>query len=142
MNINKALEHLEWKFKNSWRPTKTDVEAYNSIVEYKELQESRNLSQNENLAKLWIHQMILLSNTDSYSGTRCIEVIDEILTKSVYDWCLEMKEQLPMMNFRAAEKIHADDEVLLKALKYTISEANIIKFVEGEVTRIINKFEK
>jgi hypothetical protein len=142
MNINKALEHLEWKFKHSWRPTKTDVEAYNSIVEYKELQESRNLSQNENLAKLWIHQMILLSNTDSYSGTRCIEVIDEILTKSVYDWSLEMKEQLPMMNFRAAEKIHADDEVLLKALKYTITEANIIKFVEGEVTRIINKFEK
>jgi len=47
-----------------------------------------------------------------------------------------------MMNFRAAEKIHANDEVLLKALKYTIKEADIIKFVESEVTRIINKFEK
>ena len=47
-----------------------------------------------------------------------------------------------MMNFRAAEKIHANDEELLKTLAYTIKEADIIKFVEGEVTRIINKFEK
>ena len=104
MNINKALEHLEWKFKNSWRPTKTDVEAYNSIVEYKELQESRNLSQNENLAKLWIHQMILLSNTDSYSGTRCIEVIDEILTKSVYDWCLRNERAVADDEFQSSRK--------------------------------------
>ena len=142
MNINKALEHFEWKFKHSWRPTATDIEAYNAILDYKAKQESYNLSQNENLAKLWIHQMILLSNTDSYSGTRCIEVVDEILTKSVYEWCLELKEQLPMMNFRALQKKLGTDDELKKALIYEISEANIIKFVEAEITRIIDKYEK
>ena len=86
--------------------------------------------------------MILLSNTDSYSGTRCIEVVDEILTKSVYEWCLELKEQLPMMNFRALQKKLGTDEELKKALIYEISEANIIKFVEAEITRIIDKYEK
>ena len=142
MNINKALEHFEWKFKNSWKPTQKDVEAYNSILEYKAQQESYNLSRNENLAKLWIHQMILLSNTDAYTGERCIQVIDEILSKSVYQWCLEMKEQLPMMQFRALEKLGSSDEELKKTLAFTISEENIIKFVEKEITRFINKFEK
>ena len=72
MNINKALGHLEWKFKNTWKPTKRDVEAYNSIVEWKELQEQGVLQDNESLAKLWIHQMMLLSQTDSYTGERCV----------------------------------------------------------------------
>lgn len=142
MNINKALEHFEWKLKNSWKPTKKDVEAYNSIVDYKEIQESINLSRNENLAKLWIHQMILLSNTDSYTGERCIQVIDEILDKSVYHWCLEMKEQLPMMQFRALRKLNSSDKELSKTLCLEVSEDNIIKFVEKQITRIINKYEK
>ena len=142
MNINKALEHFEWKLKNSWKPTKKDIEAYNSIVDYKHNQEGVNLSRNESLAKLWIHQMILLSNTDSYTGERCVQVIDEILSKSTYEWCLEMRNQLPMMNFRALEKNGATDEELKKALISKPSEENIIKFVNKEITRIINKFEK
>ena len=142
MNINKALEHFEWKFKNSWKPTQKDVEAYNSILEYKAYQETYNMNKNESLAKLWIHQMILLSNTDSYTGQRCIQVIDEVLSKSTYDWCLEMREQLPMMNFRALEKIGSTDEDLKKALTSKPTEENIIRFVEKEITRIINKYEK
>ena len=142
MNINKALEHFKWKFENSWKPTEKDVEAFNSIIAYKEMQESYNLQHNESLAKLWIHQMILLSNTDMYDGKRCIQVIDEILDKSVYEWCLEMKEQLPMMNFRAAEKRYAGDEELMKAFTFIPKEDDIIKFVERNITRIINKYEK
>ena len=142
MNINKALEHFKWKFENSWKPTEKDVEAFKSIIAYKEMQESYNLQHNESLAKLWIHQMILLSNTDMYDGKRCIQVIDEILDKSVYEWCLEMKEQLPMMNFRAAEKRHAGDEELMKAFTFIPKEDDIIKFVERNITRIINKYEK
>ena len=129
MNINKALEHFKYKWdKKILIPTEKDIEAYNAIIEYREKQDIINLQQNNNLAKLWIHQMILLSNTDMYDGKRCIQVIDEILDKSVYEWCLEMKEQLPMMNFRAAEKRYAGDEELMKAFTFIPKEDDIIKF--------------
>ena len=52
MNIDKALSHFEWKLKNHWKPTPKDIEAYNSIIDFRDLQQSENLSKNENLAKL------------------------------------------------------------------------------------------
>lgn len=165
MNINKSLEHFKWKFENSWKPTEKDVEAFNSIIAYKEMQESYNLQHNESLAKLWIHQMMLLARTKNYNGERCVQVIDEILNISVYDWCLMLKEEIPMMRFnsvgnfkyplshedefnmtkiqeRNAKIIDEFEDELIAALKYEISEENIIKFVERNITRIINKYEK
>ena len=141
MNINRALEHFKWKFENKWKPTEKDIEAYNSILKYKEHNESYNLCQNELLAKLWIHQLILLSNTQMYDGEQCIRTIDEILEKSVYHWCLELKDKLPIMRFNAISKTGTDEE-LIKVLQFTISEEDTIKFVEKHITRIINKYEK
>lgn len=166
MNINKAIEHLEWRFtKSGLKPTKRDIEAYNSIIEYKDIQETKNLSQNESLAKLWMHQLILLSRTNMYNGERCIQVIDEILNKSVYDWCLILKSEIPMMRFNSIGmgKYQIDTETVLnrsklnsinkkiisefeteltKALKHEPNEENIIKFVKKEIDRIIVKYEK
>lgn len=165
MYINKAIEHFNWRFKNSWKPTQRDIEAYNSILEYKELQETKNLSQNELFAKLWIHQLILLSRSNMYNGERSIQVIDEILKKSVYEWCLILKNEIPMMRFNVVGmgKYQIDTETVLnrskmdlinkeiienyeteltEALKYDISEENIINFVKSQITRCINIFEK
>lgn len=142
MNINKAIEHFQWKFKNSWKPTPKDIEAFNSIIDYKELAESRNLTQNESLAKLWIHQMILLSNTNMYNGERCIQITHEILDKSVYDWCLKLKDEIPMMKVRSNLDSYKNDEEMFVDLKYEISEDNIIKFVKKEISNIILKYEK
>src|SRR5690606_3830341 len=165
MNIDKALAHFEWKFKNHWKPTKRDIEAYNSILEYKEIQDSINMNKNDSLAKLWIHQLILLSRSNMYTGERSIQVIDEILSKTVYEWCEILRNQIPMMRFRSVGmgKYQIDTETVLnrskmdsidkeiienfeteltEALKYEISEENIIKFVEKEISRIITKFEK
>jgi hypothetical protein len=165
MNINKALEHFEWKFKNSWKPTKRDLEAYNAIVDYKEIQESKSLSEHESLAKLFIHQLILLSRTNMYNGERCIQIIDEILDKSVYEWCVILKNEIPMMRFNSIGmgKYQIDTETVLNRTKLSqinneiinefeteltealisdISEENIIKFVQKEINRIINKYEK
>ena len=136
MNINKALEHFEWKFKNSWKPTQRDIEAFNAIIEYKEVQNSYNMSKNESLAKLWIHQLILLANSNMYTGQRCIQVLDEILSKSVYSWCIKLKNELPVMRFNSVD----DDK--LKALTSEVKEEHVIKFVEDHVSRVINKFEK
>jgi hypothetical protein len=142
MNINKSLEHFKWKFENKWKPTEKDIEAFKSIIEYKELQESINLQHNESFAKMWIHQMILLSNSNMYTGERCIQVIDEILSKSVYEWCLELQNQLSIMKFNAIDKNGGSDEELTEALTFTPEEKNVIKFVEREITRCLNKFEK
>ena len=165
MTIEKALEHLTWRFKNHWKPTKKDLEAYNTIVDYKELCETKNLSENESLAKLWIHQLILLNRSNLYDGERSIQVIDEILKHSVYDWCIKLKNEIPMMRFNGVGKgkYQIDTETLLnhtklskihknlidefeteltKALSYEISEENIIKFVQSQIKRIVDKFEK
>lgn len=165
MNINKALEHFQYKFKNNWKPTQKDIEAYNAIVEYRELQDSLNMSKNESLAKLWIHQIILLARTNMYNGERCIQVIDEILSKSTYEWALILKEEIPMMRFNnvglhkyreekknvynRSQIIEINNKIieefeteLTKTLITPISEENIIKFIEQNITRIINKFEK
>lgn len=163
MNIDKALSHFKYKLTNSWKPTPTDIKAYNAILDYKELQESDNLSSNESLAKLWIHQLVLLSNTNAYSGKRSIQVLDEILDKSVYDWCITLKNQLPLMRFNnigldkfpigdltnRTEQLERSNAIvsefeteLTEALKYSISEKDCIKFVEQQINRVINKYEK
>jgi hypothetical protein len=165
MNINKALEHFQYKFKNSWKPTPKDIEAYNAIVDFKELQETKNMAENELLAKLWVHQLILLSRSNMYNGERSIQVIDEILSKSVYEWCIKLKNEIPMMRFNSVGmgKYQIDAETVLnqtklsqinnaiidefetdltKALKHELIEENIIKFVKEQITRILNKFEK
>lgn len=142
MNINKALEHFQYKFKNVWKPTPKDIEAFNSIIEFKELCESKTMVENELFAKMFIHQLLLLSNTNSYSGERCIQVIEEILSKSVFEWVLTLKNDLPMCKYRHALESGLNDVKLIEALKYEITEENAIKFVEREVTRLINKFEK
>lgn len=165
MTLDKALEHFQYKFKNHWKPTQRDIEAYNTIVDYKELQESKNISQNESLAKLWIHQLILLSRSNMYNGERCIQVIDEILSNSVYEWCLKLKNELPIMRFNSIGigKYQIDSETVLnrtklsqinneiinefeteltEALKYDPKEEDVIKFVSSQITRVINKFEK
>ena len=165
MNIERALSHIKWKFENHWKPTQKDVEAYNSIIEYKELHETNNLSENELLAKLWIHQLILLNETEMYSAERSIQVIDEILSKSVYDWCLKLHLQVNIMRFKTLLNTKEYKDALInlefskikeigsnlinekkvefdKSLKADVKEENIIKFVKKQITRIINKFEK
>lgn len=135
MDIDKALEHFGWKFKNSWKPTKRDAEAFNSIIAYRKRQSQITTSDNESLAKLWIHQLILLSNSNMYSGERCIQILDEILNKSVYEWCLTLKEELPMMRFNSLDNPSEKD------LQFEISEDDIIKFVNLQINRIISKVE-
>ena len=165
MNIQKALQHLEWRFKNSWKPTPKDIEAYNAIVDYKEIQETKILNENESLAKLWIHQLILLSRTNMYNGERCIQVIDEILSLSVYEWCLKLQNELPMMRFNSVGvgKYQIDNETVLnhtklsqinkqiinefeneltEALIYEPKEEDVIRFVSNQINRIIDKYDK
>lgn len=161
MNIEKALSHFEWKFKNSWKPTKKDIEAYNAIIEWKEIQESITLSENELLAKLWIAKLITLSETKMYSGERSIQVIDEILNKSVYEWVCILHSKLNIMRFNAllnendilnqidilkhdkwldaAQKIiDKNPDKLIDALVDDIKEKDVVKFVEKQINRIVN----
>lgn len=160
MTINKALEHFDWKFRNVWKPTKLDVEAINTIIKFKENQESINLSENEALAKLWIHQLMLLNETEMYTAQRAIQVIDEILSHSVYDWALKLHEQTNIMRFRTvlntdeyrkalikkkpikmqeigSKIIEGKEDELKDLFTDEVKEENIIKFIENHITRIM-----
>lgn len=168
MNIDKAIEHFHWKFKNTWKPTQKDVEAFNSIIDYKELVESKTLSENELLAKLWIEKLLLLNRSNLYSAERSIQVIDEILSKSLYECCIVLKNELPFMRFNALlykygtdysnknldvlnrskiNDINKDildnhEKELKEVLMVEISEEKTIEFVKKQITRILHKFEK
>lgn len=176
MNIDKALKHFKFKLietdsqgniklKTNFKPTLNDLKAYNAILDYKEVEEALYMAKNESLAKLWIHQLILFSRTGLYSGERAIQVIDEILEKDLYQWCLALKDEIPMLRFGAVghikyplepkdyynidkliernEKITSEFETeLTKELKYTISEEKIIKFVQTQINRILTKYDK
>lgn len=159
MNIEKALEHQAWRLKNS-KSTERDLEAFNSIIDWKRLQEQKSLKNNDAFAKLWIHQLILLNENNMYSGERSIQVIDEILDKSVYQWILTLMSNLNIMRFKALLKeksnLIPDDilnaaehhknvlklmndhkEELTKALTDEIKEDNVIRFVEKMVNRVV-----
>ena len=68
MNIEQALRRIGWRFKNHWKPNEADLKAYNAIVDFVELQQSVNLSANENMAKLWIQYFMLLNSTELYNA--------------------------------------------------------------------------
>ena len=165
MDIDKAIDRFNWRFKNTWKPNVKDIEAINSIMDYVELQRNKSLSENESLAKLWIHQLMLLNSTQLYSAERSIQVIDEILDKSVYDWCKDLQSNISIMRFNtlslkinseisknilnrsnviksAEEIVDKNEKELLKELQSEVFEENIIKFVEKHINRIINKYEK
>lgn len=160
MDIEKAISHFEYKLRNHWKPTKKDIEAYNALVDYKEQQDSVNLTQNEPLAKLFIHQFILLCRTKIMTSEMALNAIDEILNKSVYDWCVLLKEEIPMMRFNSIglhkypidpkdefnitklqerNKLIIDEfeDELLAALKIEMKIDEVIKFVKKHVNRII-----
>jgi hypothetical protein len=158
MNIDKALEHIKWKFDNVAPPTLKDLESFNAILDYKEKQEDINLEQNENLAKLWVHTLTTLAYTKTYNAEQCINEIDNILKISVYDWCEILREQLPMMRFNSVgnhkyplvdpynitklrernEKIINEFETeLIEAHNFKAKIENVVRFVKNHVTRII-----
>lgn len=174
MKIEKALSHFEWRLvnkdnkgkvtglKNNLKPSQTDIEALNSIIEWKHTQESISMSKNESLAKLWIHQLMLLNSTEMYSAERSIQVVDEILNQSVYEWCLKLQDQIGLMHYKVElgkdekykDAIRNGNFTLMKKesekhidfLEDSFSkkpkEESIIKFVKHQINRIINKYDK
>ena len=163
MNIEKAIEHIRWKFENKWKPTESDVKAFNAILSYKQTQEDINLARNENLAKMWVNTFITFAWTKTYNAEQCIQEIDKILELSPYEWCLRLKEEIPMMRFNSVgnhkypledaynitklrernEKIINEFETeLTEALKHEPKEEDIIRFISSQINRVINKYEK
>ena len=55
MNINKAIEHLKFRFKNHWKPTEKDVEAINSIIKFTKEKHEKQYNDNQLFGKLYIY---------------------------------------------------------------------------------------
>ena len=54
MTIKKAIEHFEWKFTNSWKPTEADINAYNIILNFVKDKHEKQYNDNQLFAKLYI----------------------------------------------------------------------------------------
>lgn len=158
MDINKAIEHFEWKLKNVWKPSQKDIDAYNAILEYKDITETYNMSQNESLAKLWINTFIMLSLHSKNNSKDSIRQIDEMLSKSVYEWVKILNKEIPhiklnLLNkndyvYNVTKRLEQDKEMVenepdkLNDALEPVKIEDTIKFLETQITRVINKFEK
>ena len=54
MTIKRAIDHFIWKFSNTWKPTKKDIEALNEIIEFVEQKHQKQFNDNLLFAKLYI----------------------------------------------------------------------------------------
>ena len=54
MNIKKTIEHFQFKLKNVWKASATDIDALNSITEFVNDKHNKQLQDNEMFAKVYI----------------------------------------------------------------------------------------
>jgi len=164
MTPDKALNRLAFRFKQ-WRVNEDDVKALNSLIVYVNAQKNKNLVDNDLFAKLFLERFIMLGSTGRRTARSCLDEIDNTLNKSVYDWVVKLKEEIPMMKFntigveefpfdeskwnnityvreRANKVTNKYSEELLKSLRTEYTEEEVIEFVENQVNRIITKHNK
>ena len=165
MNILQAIDRFKWRFQNSWKVNEKDIEAYNAIIDFKDIQASKNISEHESLAKLVIHLVMLLNQSRGHNTKQSLNVLDEILSKSVYDWCKSLHEQSSMMRFNniivsdeylealrvgnitkmrveSDKVLNIKEKELHESLTMEVKEEDVIKWVENIITGIIHKYEK
>ena len=153
------------KLKNNLKPNLNDLKAYNAIIDYKETQDNIAVAQNESLCKLFIHQFILMCQTKLYTSETALKSINDILDQSVSSWVDILRNEIPMLRFnsvgshkypidekdvwnitkrqeRDAKIIDEFETELTSALKTQITKDQVIKWVESNVNRIINKYDK
>ena len=52
--ITKAISHLKWRFQNGWNPTNRDIESFNMIVDFQNVQHKTQFDNNQLFGKLFI----------------------------------------------------------------------------------------
>ena len=163
MKINQALEHYKWRLSSNKNTTQKDIDSYNSIIDFKEQTESKNLSENQSLAKLFIAYFMMLSKKHDLTSAEAKRTIEDILKRSTYEWCCILHNQIKVMHIgtigadkypidlneynitkideRNKKVVNEFTEELSKALNTEVEIDSVIKFVESTVTDIINTYE-
>ena len=101
MNIQKALEHFKFKFSKSWKPTETDLKAFNTIIRFVKVQESELLDKNQLFGKLYI---FFLDQQIKKYGTTVFNKIPQKQLSSILD--------KPLESFYVSFKNSFDDNIV------------------------------
>ena len=78
MTTKKALEHFKFKFSKTWKPTKTDIEALNCLIDYVDKTNKQRFRDNDLFAKLYI--MVFAQFIDKYKT----DIYDDIPQKELH----------------------------------------------------------
>lgn len=78
MTIKRAVEHFAFKFKNVWKPTKPDIDALTTIMEFVEDKHKRQLNDHHLFAKLYV--MVYAQYLERYKAT----IFDDIPKKELH----------------------------------------------------------
>lgn len=54
MTITKAVERIQWRMKNGWKPNANDIEAINGIIDFVNQKHQRQINDYQLFAKLYI----------------------------------------------------------------------------------------
>jgi len=101
MTIKKAIEHIAWKFKNSWKPTPKDIEAFNEVAEFTETQLTKQYNDNQLFAKLYIsfygelikyYDTTVFDNTPQKALHKILDTPMELIIQKFIDKC-NLQEQ-------------------------------------------------
>ena len=176
MTIDRALKHFDWrlvdkdkngkplKLKDYFKPSENDLEALNSIIDFVNTSQQQSLMEHQLFAKLFIEKFIMLAETNHMTAEVCINEIERILSFSVYEMVLILKDKVPMFKFNAIgqdtypledtdvfnlsaisdrnNKIVAQyTNELFECLKTTYSEDDAIAFITSMVHYLTKKYQ-
>lgn len=167
MTPEQALNYLSWECKkdnNIKKLTPKKLEAVNSLIDFYKIQNQKAVSDNKLFAKLFIEKFIYICETRHATSKSALQEIERILSMSVYEMVLKLKERLPMFKFNSigAEEIPFDTskfdnlsyirernlkiidkhtKELKEALKTSYTEDEAIMFIESQVNRLLTKYK-
>jgi hypothetical protein len=145
MNINKAIQHFEFKLvekdskgnvtklKESFTPTVNDINAYNAFVEYHDKTNKQQLSDNLHFAKLYI---VYYGELLKYYKSSVFEEIPQKELQKELDKPLDriISEFVDKHNSIEQSKGFEIDGVLIHPRQWTKEQKELIKLRHDKIT--------
>lgn len=168
MSPEQALDYLSWESKEAHKNKKLTpkkLKAVNTLIDFYKSQNQKAVRDNDLFAKLFIEKFMFICQTRHATAESAMQEIERILSMSVYEMVLKLKENLPMFKFNAIGQdtepldvskfddysyiLERNDKIIGKhtkelkeALKTTYTEEQAIRFINTQVNRLLTKYRK
>lgn len=106
LNITQAVKHLTWRLHPEQGkkiiPNEKDVEAFNLILQTLNSQYEQGLIQDILFAKMLCDKLLMLTIPGDRTMKSAIEVVEEILSRSMDGWSKAFQDNIPLIKLSKA----------------------------------------